>query len=112
MLTAARACQALLLAGHEVATVFFSDAATAVGQPTLELPQDEINVQAEWQALTRAYGIPLVLCVSSALQRGLTTAAPGADDTTATVAEGFSIGGLGQLVSGSASADRVLTFGG
>jgi tRNA 2-thiouridine synthesizing protein D len=69
-------------------------------------------VQAEWQALTRAYGIPLVLCVSSALQRGLMAPAPGADDAAATVAEGFSIGGLGQLVSASARADRILTFGG
>ncbi|MEQ8516653.1 MAG: sulfurtransferase complex subunit TusD [Chromatocurvus sp.] len=114
LLTAARVADALLRAGHKLNTVFFSDAATAVGLVTLSTPQDEISAQRAWQALSAEHDLELVLCVASAMQRGVL----GSDDLprdsalTPSLAEGFSIGGLGQLVAATHAADRVLTFAG
>ena len=114
LLTAARVTNALLRAGHTLDTVFFSDAATAVGLCSLAMPQDEISAQKEWQTLGAAHGLNLVLCVASAMQRGVVDTDGLSDDgsRTPTLAEGFTIGGLGQLVAATHAADRVLTFGG
>lgn len=114
LLTAVRVAEAILRAGHALNTVFFSDAATAVGLVTLSTPQDEVSAQRAWQALAAAHGLELVLCVASALQRGVV----GADELSLdsalapSLAEGFCIGGLGQLIAATHTADRVLTFGG
>lgn len=114
LLTAARVAEALLRAGHQLNTVFFSDAATAVGLLTQSTPQDEISAQGTWQALAAEHGLELVLCVASALQRGVlgVDELPRDSDTAPSLAEGFRIGGLGQLVAATDAADRVLTFGG
>lgn len=114
LLTAARIASALLNAGHKLDTVFFSDAATAVGLCSLATPQDEVSAQGVWQTLAAEHGLNLVLCVASAMQRGVVDddglTADGS--RTPTLAEGFTIGGLGQLVAATHASDRVLTFGG
>ena len=114
LLTAARFTDALLRAGHTLDTIFFSDAATAVGLCSLAMPQDEVSAQKEWQTLGAEHGLNLVLCIASAMQRGVvdTDGVWGDGPGASTVAEGFSIGGLGQLVAATHAADRVLTFGG
>lgn len=114
LLTAARVAQALIRAGHRLDTVFFSDAATAVGLASLSTPQDELSAQQVWQALAADHGIDLVLCVASAMQHGVLGAdeIPPESDQGPSLADGFRIGGLGQLVAATHTADRVLTFGG
>ncbi|MFN2329336.1 MAG: sulfurtransferase complex subunit TusD [Chromatocurvus sp.] len=114
LLTAARVATALIHKGHELNTVFFSDAATAIGLVTLRMPQDEISVQRLWQSLADEHGVELVLCVASAMQRGVLSADNVASDSELhhSLAEGFRIGGLGQLIAATHAADRVLTFGG
>ena len=56
----------------------------------------------------------LILCISSALRRGLLddTEAGRYDKDGATIAEGFALGGLGLLVDACAHTDRMVTFGG
>lgn len=114
LLTAARVAEALVSKGHHLDTVFFSDAATSLGLATLSTPQDEISLQQLWQTLALKHGVDLVLCVTSAMQHGVL----GADELSAdrglhsSLADGFRIGGLGQLVAATHAADRVLTFGG
>lgn len=114
LLTAARVAQALIRKGHQLDTVFFSDAATAIGLATLSMPQDEFAVQHLWQSLADEHGVELVLCVASAMQRGVLGEAevPSGSELHPSLAEGFRIGGLGQLVAATHAADRVLTFGG
>lgn len=114
LLTAARVAEAIIHRGHRLDTVFFSDAATTIGLATLSMPQDEIAIQRQWQRLAAAHTVDLVLCVASALQRGVVGAdeLPSDSELHPTLAEGFRIGGLGQLVAATHAADRVLTFGG
>lgn len=113
LVTAARVANGLVRRGHQIDTVFFSDAATAVGLVSLSMPQDELCVQSEWQRIAAEHQIDLVLCVASALQRGVVGPdSPGDAVNQASLAEGFRIGGLGELVRATHTADRVLTFGG
>lgn len=114
LLTAVRVAEAIIRKGHRLDTVFFSDAATTVGLATLSMPQDEIAVQRQWQRLATDHAVDLVLCVASAMQRGVVGAdeLPADSELDPTLAEGFTIGGLGQLVAATHAADRVLTFGG
>lgn len=114
LLSAVRFAGAVIAKGHTLDTVFFSDAATAVGLKGLAAPQDEVSNQAAWQTLAREHDIDLVLCVASAMQRGVHSVDDLPKDSAlqSSLAEGFRIGGLGQLVSATHVADRVLTFGG
>ncbi len=114
LLTAVRVADAIIRRGHQLDTVFFSDAATTIGLATLCMPQDEIAIQRQWQRLAADHAVELVLCVASAIQRGVagTDELPSDSKLHPTLAEGFRIGGLGQLISATHAADRVLTFGG
>ncbi|MBN7797743.1 sulfurtransferase complex subunit TusD [Parahaliea mediterranea] len=113
-LTAARFAEAALGRGHHIARVFFLDQGVGAGMATAVSPQGEADPVARWADLAARHDLELVLCVSSALKRGLL------DDTEAaryereahTVHPAFEIGGLGLLVEATAQADRVVTFGG
>ncbi|HAN69525.1 MAG TPA: sulfurtransferase complex subunit TusD [Halieaceae bacterium] len=112
-LTAARFAAALLARGHTLSRVFFLDNGTSNGLATAITPQDERSPQQAWSALADANGTELVLCVSSAVKRGLLDSAEAQRHgfPAATVHPGFTLGGLGLLVEAMQSADRVVTFG-
>lgn len=100
--------------GHSIERVFFLDDGVNNGLGTTVAPQGERDIPALWSAFARESGVELVLCISSAIRRGLL------DDTEArrhekrapTVAEGFTIGGLGLLLEATCNSERVMTFGG
>lgn len=113
-LAAARFAEAALARGHHILRVFFLDEGAANGLATAVTPQGEQDPLTLWAGLAERHGVELILCISSALKRGLL------DDTersryereASTVHPAFSIGGLGLLVEATTQADRVLTFGG
>ena len=78
------------------------------------LPQDETDPMGLWVKLAEKHSVDLVLCISSALKRGLLddTEAARHEKTGATVHPVFTISGLGQLVDAAAASDRLVTFGG
>jgi tRNA 2-thiouridine synthesizing protein D len=113
-LTAARFAEAALNRGHRILRVFFLDDGAANGLATAVTPQGETDPVALWADLAGRHKLELVLCISSALRRGLldsTEAARYERDAT-TVHPAFTLGGLGLLVDATARAERVLTFGG
>lgn len=83
------------------------------GQGSAVFPQDDTNPAALWHTLHQEHALELVLCISSALKRGILN-----DDemqrhehTAASIHSAFQIGGLGLLIEASANADRLITFG-
>ena len=76
-------------------------------------PQDENDRLQPWIELAQQ-GVELVLCISSALKRGMldATEAQRHEKSAASVHEAFTIDGLGHLVDASANSDRLVTFGG
>jgi tRNA 2-thiouridine synthesizing protein D len=107
-------CEAALAAGHALPRVFFSDAGTQVALDSAIPPGDEPSPRERWQGLARDHGVELVACIGSAVRHGVLDADEAArfERPAATLAEGFTLGGLGLLIEATAAADRALTFGG
>ncbi len=112
--TALRFASAVLKRGHQIQRVFFLDEGTQAGASSIVTPQDEPDTASLWAEFGSQHGVELILCVSSALKRGLLDA-PEADryeKNAATVHPAFEISGLGQLIDATMTSDRMITFGG
>lgn len=90
------------------------DAGVYNGSVQSVFPQDELNPVNDWDKLHTDHNVELLLCVSSALKRGILdeTEANRYEQTAANIHPAFVIGGLGQLVDATAQSDRLITFGG
>jgi tRNA 2-thiouridine synthesizing protein D len=110
--TALRFAKAALNKGHQLYRVFFYHNGVNCGNQLITPPQDEINLPAQWAELARQHDIDLVVCVASALRRGVldNNEARRHEKPGGNLAEGFEISGLGQLVEASIVSDRVVTF--
>lgn len=110
--TSTRACHSALdfaasVAGseHNLFRVFFYQEAVTIGARHFDTPLDEPNLQTKWLNLSKRYDIELVLCVSAAHRRGISQA-----DDHDTVADGFTVSGLGQLIEAMLESDRLVSF--
>jgi len=112
--TALNFATAALAAGHSISRVFFYHDGVHNGSALTVVPRDETDPAELWARLGREHDIDLVICVASALRRGML------DDAEAQrheVGQGgnlrpeFGISGLGQLVDSALEADRLITFG-
>ncbi len=76
-------------------------------------PQDEVNLHEAWRLLAEENDLELVICVASALRRGILdqTEASRYEKPLGNVEAPFIISGLGQLIDGTINADRTMTFG-
>jgi len=112
--SAALFAQAVIDRGHSLHRVFFMDEGVMAGVSHAVYPQDEVVPLDLWTTLAKEHSIDLVLCVSSALKRGLLDDAETKrhHKASATVDPAFTISGLGQLVDATANSDRLITFGG
>ncbi len=106
------ACAALAR-GHGISRVFFYHDGVYNGTRLGVVPQDERHIPERWSALAEEHGVDLVICVAAAQRRGILDAAEGRRHGKGTdnLAEGFRIGGLGQLIESGIEADRLLVFG-
>ena len=111
--TAARFAQALVQGGHRLERVFFYDAGVETGLSSRVVPQDEAEPLELWRELASAHGVELVVCVASALRRGVLDASEAQrhEKNLATLDSAFCIGGLGLLIESAATVDRLITFG-
>ena len=100
--------------GHNIFRVFFFNEGVYNGNALSIAPQDEQDKVQRWSDLAKAHNIDLVICVASALKRGVLNQqeAERAEKQHFNMAEGFEISGLGQLVEACSESDRVITFGG
>jgi tRNA 2-thiouridine synthesizing protein D len=111
--TALRFATAAVKAGHDLYRVFFYHDAVNAGNSLITPPQDENNIPEQWQQLASNNGAELIICISSALKRGVLdpTEANRYDKAASNLADGFDISGLGQLVDAAIHSDRLVTFG-
>jgi tRNA 2-thiouridine synthesizing protein D len=112
--TAVAFARSALERGHTIRRVFFLDGGTEAGSSTAVFPQDEADISQAWRELAREWGVELMLCISSALRRGMLDAAEARrhERVGPTVHRAFEISGLGQFIDAAAECDRVVTFGG
>lgn len=112
--TALRFAQAVINRDCQIHRVFFLDEGTLAGASSMVSPQDENDAVQLWADFAKAYNIELILCVSSALKRGLLDSgeADRYEKAAATIHPAFEISGLGQLIDASIASDRLITFGG
>ena len=104
--------QAALAQGHTVTRVFFYHDGVLQALQTQVIPQGEINLLTQWQGLAEQ-GVELAVCIASAIKRGILdeTEQGRYEKLAATLAEGFELVGLGQLIAGIQQSDRYIEFG-
>ena len=103
---------ALLAKGHTITRVFFYREGVYVALNARVAPQDEDDVTAQWLALQSEYDLSLNVCIANALKRGIVdqSEADRYEKSAATIATGFELVGLGQLIDGMLTSDRYVEF--
>ncbi|MEJ8323221.1 sulfurtransferase complex subunit TusD [Kosakonia sp. YIM B13605] len=104
--------QALLDAGHTLASVFFYREGVSNANALTAPASDEFDMVRAWQRLHEEHQVELHICVAAALRRGVV------DDAEAqrlalsgaNLQAGFSLTGLGSLAEAALSCDRVVQF--
>ncbi len=99
--------QAALQQGHHIKRIFFYHEGIYNAFATTEVPANEFNMITNWSALAKQYHIDLLVCISAAQQRGLK---PQDHNSCSQLADGFRIGGLGEMVEAMIEADRIMVF--
>ena len=87
---------------HEIFRIFFYHDGIYHALKSANPPDDEVSPFKSWSELAQKHDLDLVVCISAAQRRGLV------DEN---VADGFRLGGLGQLLEATILADRFLVFG-
>jgi tRNA 2-thiouridine synthesizing protein D len=111
--TALAFAEAAVAAGHRVLRVFFYRDGVYSASCLAVPPSGDTSIAARWSELAQAHRIDLVVCIASAIKRGML------DDTEArrhgrpagNIQPGFELSGLGQWVEACLQADRIVTFG-
>ncbi len=111
--TALEFAGAAVQAGHRVRRVFFQGDGVYNASRLLVPPQGTPDLSECWALLAREHGVDLVVCVASALQRGILDQAEADrhERDGHNLRAGFAIAGLGQLVEAALESDRLLSFG-
>ena len=105
--TALEFSRAVLQQGHQIKRIFFYHEGIYNAFSTTEPPADETNIITNWSELARHYHLDLLVCISAAQQRGLKLQ----DHSEGSLlANGFRIGGLGEMVEAMIEADRLMVF--
>ena len=111
--TALRFAETLIQQGHVLYRLFFFGDGVHNASKLTVVAQDEINLQLQWSKLIEEHDIDSVICVSSALRRGVLdqTEAERHELGTASAYESSEVAGLGQLIDAALHSDRVINFG-
>jgi len=111
--TALAFARAALAAGHRIARVFFFHDGVQCGSDLCAPASGQAAIAAQWAELAQQHRLDLVVCVASALKRGILDAgeAKRYAKTAGNLHPQFELSGLGQWIEACALADRVVTFG-
>lgn len=110
--TALHVARAVLARGHRIHRLFFYQDGVHNATSLAVAPQDESDLPRAWQTLVREHGVDAVVCIASALARGILDEgeAERYERGASNLLDGFQIGGLGLLVDAVLNSDRVLSF--
>jgi tRNA 2-thiouridine synthesizing protein D len=112
--TALAFARAATAAGHRVLRVFFFHDGVHCGSDLAIPVAGQRSIATQWADLAQQHDIDLVVCVASALKRGILNdgEAKRYAKTASNLHPRFDLSGLGQWIEACALADRVVTFGG
>ena len=105
-LHALKFAQSAVKTGHHINRVFFFHEGVSVAHNQRELNQDEFDYNKAWSELSTEYQVELSVCVASGGRRGVIKN----ETSSSTLAEGFELVGLGQLVDAISSSDKYIEF--
>lgn len=110
--SALRFAEALAAEGHRINSVFFYQDGVYNANALTSPAGDEADIVRAWQRLGADHHIPLEVCVSAALRRGVTDGAQGAETNACAgnLQPGFSLSGLGALAQAMLECDRFIQF--
>lgn len=105
--------RALLARGHSLASIFFYGDGVLTANRLQQPPQGEPHPASAWQQLAQECNCELVVCIAAALRRGVMDEreAKRYELPVSNLAEGFALGGLGQLIEAGTNCDKLITFG-
>lgn len=111
--TALHFAQQLLIQGHEIYRLFFFGDGVHNASKLAVVSQDETHIQQQWDSLITENNIDSVVCVSSALKRGIINLEESNrhDLESISLSDSSEIAGLGQLIDASINSDRLVNFG-
>lgn len=104
--TALEFVKASLAAGHDIYRLFFFNEGVRNGAVQIQAGEVE-PISQSWAHVISQHELDAVVCVNSAQKHGFSTDGK----TGAPLEQGFTIGGLAQLIDGVINADRFITFG-
>lgn len=109
-----RFARAVLANGHAIERVFFHGEGSYNAAALTVAPQDEDDLSEAWAELGKQHQLDLVICVASALKRGMLDSreAERYEKAGPSMRPAFVISGLGQLTDAALTVDRLVTFGG
>lgn len=104
--------KALTLTEHEIIKVFFYQDGVQTGNTLLSPASDEFDLLTAWRELSQRHNISLINCVSASLRRGVLSKVEAKEEQYShwNMDSVFTMGGLGELISGIEQADRTITF--
>ena len=111
--TALDFARAALNRQHHIYRLFFFAEGVLNANRLAAVSQDEVNLQRQWHQLIEEHAVDSVVCVSSAIRRGILDRNESArhEHDAVTLYESSTIGGLGQLVDALLNSDRLVNFG-
>ena len=111
--TALAFARAAIAGGHRIIRIFFFHDGVHCGSDLAIPVAGQQSTAAQWGELAQQHGIDLVVCVASALKRGILN-----DSEVKRYAKRasnlhpqFDLSGLGQWIEACTLADRIVTFG-
>ncbi len=109
---ALRYCQTLIQLGHKIDRLFFYHNAVSIGSSLSVYSQDETNINQAWLELIIENNIDAVLCIASALKRGIIdeNEAKRYKKDANNLASGFRLAGLGDWIESMNRADQHIVF--
>jgi tRNA 2-thiouridine synthesizing protein D len=111
--SAFRFVKAAIDSGHEIYRLFFfGDGVHSANRLTV-VAQDDVNWQRQWDELITQHKLDAVVCVSSAIKRGVVNDSESQRHELDAVSliDNAQIAGLGQLVDAALQSDKVINFG-
>ena len=98
--------QSVIENGHHINRVFFFHEGVSIALEKRELSEEEFDYNKAWRKLSSEHDVELNVCISSGSRRGVVKN----ETTDSTLAEGFELVGLGQLVEAISSGDKYVEF--
>lgn len=99
--------------GHQIHRVFLQGDGVHCATVLSQSPQDILNAHQLWQYLAKEHQLDIVVCVASALKRGILNDAEAKryGKKLGNATDTMDLSGLGQLMDAIQQSDRVITFG-